>query len=121
MRISDWSSDVCSSDLVMPKEERDLPWLEKLALLRAGLLPLFIFFSMTGLFLLGYTNLTESSAVGALASTLAAAYKRRLTVKVIAENLRKTIGISCLLMWIILDAICFGAGFVGLGRGNTHP
>src|SRR3546814_12935644 len=57
---------------VLPKEDRDLPWPEKIALLRAGLLPLLIFFSMTGLFLLGYTNLTESSAVGALTSTLAA-------------------------------------------------
>src|SRR3546814_17381737 len=61
---------------VMPKEERALPWLEKLALLRAGLLPLFIFFSITGLFLLGYTNLPETPAVGAPASPLAAPSKR---------------------------------------------
>ena len=100
---------------VLPKEDRDLPWREKIALLRAGLLPLFIFFSMTGLFLLGYTNLTESSAVGALAATLAAIYKRRLTLKVMEETLRKTLGISCMFMWIILAALCFGAVFDGLG------
>ncbi len=100
---------------VLPKEDRDLPWLEKLALLRAGLLPLFIFFSMTGLFLLGYTNLTESSAVGALSATLAAIYKRRLTRKVLEETLRKTLGISCMFMWIIVAALCFGAVFDGLG------
>jgi tripartite ATP-independent transporter DctM subunit len=99
----------------MPKEDRDLPLREKLALLRAGLLPLFIFFSMTGLFLLGYTNLTESSAVGALAATLAAIYKRRLTFKVMEDTLRKTLGISCMFMWIILAALCFGAVFDGLG------
>ena len=99
----------------LAKEERDLPWREKLALLRAGLLPLFIFFSMTGLFLLGYTNLTESSAVGALAATLAALFKRRLTAKVMEETLRKTLGISCMFMWIILAALCFGAVFDGLG------
>ncbi|MPZ10984.1 MAG: TRAP transporter large permease subunit [Kiloniellaceae bacterium] len=99
----------------LAKEERDLPWREKLALLRAGLLPLFIFFSMTGLFLLGYTNLTESSAVGALAATLAALFKRRLTTKVMEETLRKTLGISCMFMWIILAALCFGAVFDGLG------
>jgi tripartite ATP-independent transporter DctM subunit len=100
---------------VLPKEERDLPWGEKIALLRAGLLPLFIFFSMTGLFLLGYTNLTESSAVGALAATLAAIAKRRLTLHVIEETLRKTLGITCMFMWIILAALCFGAVFDGLG------
>jgi tripartite ATP-independent transporter DctM subunit len=104
---------------VLPKEDRDLPWREKLALLRAGLLPLFIFFSMTGLFLLGYTNLTESSAVGALTSTLAALYKRRLTLKVLEETLRKTLGISCMFMWIILAALCFGAVFDGLGAVNA--
>jgi tripartite ATP-independent transporter DctM subunit len=104
---------------VLPKEERELPWREKLALLRAGLLPLFIFFSMTGLFLLGYTNLTESSAVGALASTLAALYKRRLTFKVLEETLRKTLGITCMFMWIILAALCFGAVFDGLGAVNA--
>ncbi len=100
---------------VLPKEDRDLPWAEKLALLRSGLLPLFIFFSMTGLFLLGYTNLTESSAVGALAATLAAIWKRRLTMKVMEETLRKTLGITCMFMWIILAALCFGAVFDGLG------
>ncbi|MEO3430802.1 TRAP transporter large permease subunit [Pelagibius sp. CAU 1746] len=100
---------------VLPKEDRDLPLIEKFALLRAGLLPLFIFFSMTGLFLLGYTNLTESSAVGALAATLAAIFKKRLTVKVMEETLRKTLGITCMFMWIILAALCFGAVFDGLG------
>jgi len=100
---------------VLAKEERDLPWGEKIALLRAGLLPLFIFFSMTGLFLLGYTNLTESSAVGALSATLAAIWKRRLNLKVLEETLRKTLGISCMFMWIILAALCFGAVFDGLG------
>jgi len=104
---------------VLPKEDRDLPWVEKLALLRAGLLPLFIFFSMTGLFLLGYTNLTESSAVGALAATLAAIWKRRLTMKVMEETLRKTLGITCMFMWIILAALCFGAVFDGLGAVNA--
>jgi TRAP-type mannitol/chloroaromatic compound transport system permease large subunit len=70
---------------------------------------------MTGLFLLGYTNLTESSAVGALAATLAAIAKRRLTLHVIEETLRKTLGITCMFMWIILAALCFGAVFDGLG------
>ncbi|WP_420347188.1 TRAP transporter large permease [Pelagibius sp.] len=99
----------------LSEDERAVPWREKLALLRAGLLPLFIFFSMTGLFLMGVTNLTESSAVGALAATLAALFKRRLNRRVMAETLRKTLAISCMFMWIILAALCFGAVFDGLG------
>jgi TRAP-type mannitol/chloroaromatic compound transport system permease large subunit len=74
---------------------------------------------MTGLFMLGYTSLVESSAVGALAATLAALVKRRLTAHVMEETLRKTLGISCMFMWIILAALCFGAIFDGLGAGQA--
>ncbi|MFY0989855.1 TRAP transporter large permease [Halomonas sp. C05BenzN] len=100
----------------LPAEERQQLGLgEKLRLLRAGILPLLIFFSMTGLFLMGVTSLVESSAVGALAATLAALAKRRLNWTVMENTLRKTLGISCMFMWIILAALCFGAVFDGLG------
>ena len=99
----------------LPPEERQVSWGEKLRLLRAGILPLCIFFSMTGLFLLGFTNLTESSAVGATAATLAALVKGRMTRRVMEETIRKTLGISCMFMWIILSALCFGAVFDVLG------
>jgi tripartite ATP-independent transporter DctM subunit len=99
----------------LPPEERQVSWGEKLRLLRAGVLPLVIFFCMTGLFLMGVTNLTESSAVGATAATLAALVKGRLTRQVMEETIRKTLGVSCMFMWIILAALCFGAVFDGLG------
>lgn len=88
---------------------------EKLLLLKAGIAPLFIFFCMTGLFLMGITSLVESSAVGAAAATLMALVKGRLTRSVMEETLRKTLGISCMFMWIILAALCFGSVFDGLG------
>ncbi|EAZ98122.1 TRAP transporter large permease [Marinobacter sp. ELB17] len=96
-------------------EELDMPLREKLALLRAGIIPFLIFFSMTGLFVLGYISLVESSAVGATAATLAAAFKRRLSFKVIHEISRKTLAISCMFLWLILAALAFGAIFDGLG------
>ncbi|MEE9597049.1 MAG: TRAP transporter large permease subunit [Acidiferrobacterales bacterium] len=99
----------------LPPEQRQISWGEKFRLLGAGILPLFIFFCMTGLFLMGKTNLTESSAVGATAATIAALVKGRLTWKVMQETIRKTLGISCMFMWIILAALCFGAVFDGLG------
>ncbi|MDM8350896.1 TRAP transporter large permease subunit [Pseudomonas sp. sp1636] len=97
------------------EERQQISWGEKLRLLKAGIAPLFIFFSMTGLFLMGITSLVESSAVGAAAATLAALVKRRLTAQVMEETLRKTLGITCMFMWIILAALCFGAVFDGLG------
>ena len=100
---------------VLGVEERRIPMREKLGLLRAGVLPLLVFFCMTGLFLMGYTSLVESSAVGAVSATLAALVRRRLTRKVLEETVRKTLGVSCMFMWIILAALCFGAVFDGLG------
>ena len=97
------------------KSERDLPLGEKLKLLKAGIIPFLIFFFMTGLFVMGITSLVESSAVGATAATLAAWAKRRLNRRVLEETMRKTLGISCMFMWIILAALCFGAVFDGIG------
>lgn len=100
----------------LSKAERDeVSWGEMFRLLSAGVLPLLIFFFMTGLFLMGVTNLVESSAVGAVASTCAALIKRRLTWKVLHNTTRKTLGVSCMFMWIILAALCFGSVFDGLG------
>lgn len=99
----------------LPAEERDVGWAEKFRLLQAGIVPLLIFFSMTGLFLLGYTSLVESSAVGAVAATVAALVKGRLTRQVMEDTMRKTLGVSTMFMWIILAALCFGAVFDGLG------
>ncbi len=99
--------------------ERNLPMSEKLRLLRAGIVPFLIFFFMTGLFVMGVTSLVESSAVGATAATLAALIKRRINRKVMEETIRKTLGVSCMFMWIILAALCFGAVFDGIGAARA--
>jgi tripartite ATP-independent transporter DctM subunit len=96
-------------------EERNIPFSEKLKLLKAGIIPFLIFFFMTGLFVMGITSLVESSAVGASAATAAALFKGRLNKRVIEETVRKTLGISCMFLWVILAALCFGAVFDGIG------
>ena len=104
---------------VLPKEDRNIPLGEKLKLLRAGILPFMIFFLMMGLFLMGVTSLVESSAVGALSALAAAVIKRRLTWDVWNRTIEQTLGISCMFMWIIMAALCFGAVFDGLGAVNS--
>jgi tripartite ATP-independent transporter DctM subunit len=103
----------------LPLEERQISWADKFRLLRAGIIPFLIFFFMTGLFLMGVTSLVESSAVGAGTATVAALFKGRLTWQVMEETIRKTLSISCMFMWIILAALCFGAVFDGLGAVNA--
>jgi TRAP-type mannitol/chloroaromatic compound transport system permease large subunit len=96
-------------------EERDVPFAEKMRLLRAGLLPLTIFVAMMVPFVNGWTSLVESSAIGALTAFLAAVVKGRMTRAVFEVSLRQTLAISCMFMWIILAALAFGAVFDGLG------
>jgi tripartite ATP-independent transporter DctM subunit len=100
----------------LPREERQqIGWGERLRLLRAGILPIVIIFSMTGLFLMGVTSLVECSAVGA-ATTMAAAFlKGRLTRDVLLRTLRETLSVSCMFMWVILAALGFSSVFDGLG------
>lgn len=100
----------------LPQEElQQITWREKFRLLRAGIIPLVIFVSMTGLFLAGVTSLVESSGIGMLATTLAALIKRRLTWRALVQATRKTLGVSAVFMWIIQAALLFSAVFDGLG------
>jgi tripartite ATP-independent transporter DctM subunit len=101
------------------KSERNIPMAEKLKLLRAGITPFLIFFFMTGLFIMGVTSLVESSAVCATTATIAAWARGRLNRKVIEETTRKTLAISCMFMWVILAALCFGAVFDGIGAARA--
>ncbi|NIA69219.1 TRAP transporter large permease subunit [Pelagibius litoralis] len=103
----------------LSREELDVPMAEKLRLLRAGIIPFLIFFFMTGLFVMGITSLVESSAVGAASATLAAVAKRRLTLQIFHQTVKKTLGISCMFLWIILAALAFGAIFDGIGAARA--
>lgn len=99
----------------IPDADRDITKREKYRLLLAGLLPIGIFASMMAPFLMGWTGLVESSAIGAMAALLAAVFKGRMTRSVLETSVRQTLGISCMFMWIVLAALAFGAVFDGLG------
>lgn len=104
----------------VPKAERDaITWPEKLKLLREGILPFVIFFAMMYPFVKGWTSLVESSILGVATTLLAAVLRGRLNGKVLETALRRTLGISCMFMWIILAALSFGAVFDGLGAVKT--
>ncbi|KXU38893.1 C4-dicarboxylate ABC transporter [Ventosimonas gracilis] len=99
----------------LPAEERNVPFAQKIRLLSAGIAPLGIFALMMWLFLSGRASLVESSAVGAISSALIAWFRGRLSFKLWNEVLQKTLGITCMFMWILIAALCFGAVFDGLG------
>ncbi|NBT31353.1 MAG: TRAP transporter large permease subunit [Rhodobacteraceae bacterium] len=104
----------------MTAEERaEITTQEKFRLLRAGLLPVFIFVVMMVPFVKGWASLTEASVIGALASVLAAVVKRRFTWAVFQTATRQTLFITVMFMMIITAALSFGAVFDGLGAGRA--
>jgi tripartite ATP-independent transporter DctM subunit len=103
----------------LSEEDLAMPLRDKLRLLRFGILPFLIFFTMTGLFVMGITSLVESSAVGATGATLAAIAKGRMSFRLLHETAKKTLGISCMFLWLILAALAFGAVFDGLGAARA--
>jgi len=116
-----WVRCKVQPDLAPSLSEEDLamPLREKLGLLRFGILPFLIFFTMTGLFVMGVTSLVESSAVGATGATLAAIAKGRMSFSLLHDTARKTLAISCMFLWLILAALAFGAVFDGLGAARA--
>jgi tripartite ATP-independent transporter DctM subunit len=100
-------------------KELNISMQEKMRLLRAGLLPVFIFIAMMVPFVNGWTSLVESSALGAVSAFVVACLRGRMTREVFENSMRKTLGISCMFMWIILAALAFGAVFDGLGAGRA--
>ncbi|MGN0876515.1 MAG: TRAP transporter large permease subunit [Kiritimatiellia bacterium] len=99
---------------VLPKEQRNFSWAEKLAVLRAGILPILLVLSVIGSFFAGLTSLEESSAVGALAAFLIALFKRRLTWRIFQKTLRETLNNSAMFLWIMMAALTFSAVFDSL-------
>jgi tripartite ATP-independent transporter DctM subunit len=104
----------------LPREELEqISLAEKIALLRAGLLPLFIFGVIIVPFVMGWASLTEASVIGALATVVVAIAKRRFTWEVFETCTKQTLAITCMFMLIILAALSFGAVFDGLGAGKV--
>ncbi|SOB92484.1 TRAP transporter large permease [Rhodobacter maris] len=104
----------------MSQEERaSIPRAEKYKLLRAGLLPIFIFAAMMVPFLNGWASLTEASVVGVAATVLVAVLKGRFSKHVFEVATKQTLHITVMFMLIITAALSFGAVFDGLGAGRA--
>ncbi len=99
----------------LSEEELNMPLREKLKLLQAGLVPVVIFVTMIGAFLTGSASLLEASAIGATMATLACLIKGRLTLKLMHQTARQTMGVTAMFMWVILGALAFSSVFDGIG------
>jgi tripartite ATP-independent transporter DctM subunit len=94
--------------LAPPYEVRELEWRERLMPFVKYVLPLFsIFVVVVGSIIGGIATPTESAALGAAASLVAAAGYRRLTWKNFVISIRQTLRFTVMTLFIICGSITF--------------
>ncbi|HEX5513362.1 MAG TPA: TRAP transporter large permease subunit [Gammaproteobacteria bacterium] len=98
----------------LPKEERGT-WREKLAAVRAVLLPIVVVVMVLGSILSGIATPTEGAAVGVLGALFCAFVSRDLSWKMIAEAGQETLRISGMIMWIFMASHAFSTAYNAMG------
>lgn len=95
-----------------------IPLSQKLAALKALILPLFIIFSVMGSIYKGIATPTEAAAIGVLAALLSAAIAKKLSPTLLGEAALTTLKITTMIMWISIGAKVFVSVFTALGGAD---
>ena len=98
-----------------PPIEEEASWGEKFRSLQAVVFPILLILLVLGAIYSGATTPTEASAVGAASSLIATALQKRLTFKVFAQSLERTLMITGMVIWILLGATSFTQLYTALG------
>jgi tripartite ATP-independent transporter DctM subunit len=67
-----------------------------------------LFVGVMGGMFAGWFTPTEAAAIGALGSLIIAAFRKKLTFKMVSQSLRETIRTSCMVIIIVTGAVIFG-------------
>jgi len=98
----------------IPPEERP-SWQERLASLRAVILPMFLVLSVLGTIFKGICTPTEAAAVGSAGSLVCAAIRRKLSWMLLKESCYEGMRLSCMVVWIIIGGSCFASLYTAIG------
>jgi tripartite ATP-independent transporter DctM subunit len=98
----------------LPKEER-ASWQEKVASLRAVVLPFMIIIMVMGSIYAGVCTPTEAAALGVLGAGISSAVYRKLNWALIKEACHRTAGLTAMIILILIGAYCFTSVYTGTG------
>ncbi|HYE40452.1 MAG TPA: TRAP transporter large permease subunit [Ramlibacter sp.] len=98
----------------LPREERGT-WPEKLAALRAVLLPVLIVVMVLGSILFGIATPTEAAAVGVLGAIISALVHRKMSWALLSESCIRTFRLTGMIMWILFAAHAFSSAYQSMG------
>lgn len=96
------------------KEER-ATWQEKMASLRAVILPILLILLVLGTIFKGIATPTEAAAIGAIGAILCAAVSRTLTWTVFKQSSFQALSLSCMVIWIIIGGSCLTSIYTAVG------
>ena len=97
-----------------PKEER-ASWGEKMAALRAVILPILIVVMVLGSIIRGVTTPTEAAAMGVLGALISALVYRRMSWELLRDAAVRTFKLTGMIMWILFAAHAFSAAYQSMG------
>ena len=96
----------------LPPEER-ATWEEKVASLRAVVLPIFIILMVLGSIYAGVCTPTESATLGVLGALISAAVYRKLKWTLIKEACFRTASLTTMIIWILIGSLLLHFGLHG--------
>lgn len=86
------------------EEERNMPLVKKLGLLRGVALPILVAASVLGTIYLGIASVTEAAAMGVVGCILSAAVRRELTWPLLRDAAEQTMRTCGALLWLTFGA-----------------
>ncbi|WP_417781895.1 TRAP transporter large permease [Terasakiella pusilla] len=98
-------------------EKERLGWRDKLASMKAMILPAILIMLVLGCIVFGVTTPSEASAIGAAGSIALAILYRTFNMSMLKDVLVSTTQIMGMLLWIALAAVFFSKIYIGLGAG----
>jgi len=98
----------------LPEEERG-DWKVKFSTLKAVILPIMIIFMVLGGIYAGVCTPTEAAALGGLGALIASAIHRKLNWGMFSFAARRTLSVTCMVLWIIFSSMAFSTVYSGLG------
>jgi TRAP-type mannitol/chloroaromatic compound transport system permease large subunit len=87
-----------------PDEERNIPFAEKVAMLKSIALPMLIAASVLGTIYTGVASVTEAAGMGVVGTAIAAALRRELSWAMIQDVLIQTMVACGILLWVSFGA-----------------
>jgi tripartite ATP-independent transporter DctM subunit len=99
----------------LPKEERQMPLMEKLSMMRLLFLPLLLIFAVLGSIYMGVATITEASGVGAFGAVVITLIHGKFTWHGFKESSFSTIRVSSMIMWLVIGSSFFISVYTGVG------